>query len=115
MLIHVLRCKLHQARVTRIDKEYEGSLGVSRDLMDAVGLRDFERILVANLENAKRWETYVIGLDEPGQIFINGASAYFVNLGDRLIAMTWAHITEEEYKTYQPRRVRLDENNRIID
>jgi len=111
MLIHALRCKLHQPRVTRIELEYEGSLGVSREMLDAVGLLEFERVLVANLENASRWETYIIPLEEPGQIFINGASAHFCKLGDRLIVMSWAHLTPEEMKTHKPRKLTLGDGN----
>jgi aspartate 1-decarboxylase len=114
MLIHALRCKLHQPRVTRIELEYEGSLGVSRELLDAIGLLEYERVLVANLENASRWETYIIPLEEPGQIFINGASAHFCKLGDRLIVMAWCHLTPEEMRTHKPRKIVLDENNRQL-
>lgn len=111
MLIHALRCKLHLPRVTRIELEYEGSLGVSREMLDAVGLLENERVLIANLENGKRWETYIIPVDEPGQIFVNGASAHYCSLGDRLIVMSWCHLSAEEMRAHKPRKLILGEGN----
>jgi aspartate 1-decarboxylase len=115
MLVNVLRGKLHQARVTRCDLDYEGSMGISRELMQAAGFVPYERILCADLENAARWETYVIPLVEPGQIFVNGACAHLCNIGDRLIIMSWAQLSLDEARTHQPRTVRLDEANRPLE
>lgn len=114
MLIQVLRCKLHLPRVTRIDLEYEGSLGVSRELLDAVGLLENERVLIANLENGQRWETYIIPVEEPGQIFVNGASAHYCKLGDRLIIMSWCHLTAEELAAHRPRKLVFGEGNALV-
>ena len=82
MLVHVLKSKIHRARVTAGDVEYEGSLGIARDLMDKVGLLPYERILCGNMANGERFETYVIpGERGSGAIVLNGATAHLGQAG----------------------------------
>jgi len=115
MLCTLLKAKLHHLRVTQADKEYEGSLTVDEDLMDAVGILNFEKLLVANLENGERFETYAIrGPRGSGVACLNGAAAYKGTIGDRLIVMVWCQLDETERASHHPKCVRLDEKNRIV-
>ena len=114
MLITVLKSKLHRARVTDANVEYEGSIGISRELIEAVGFYPYEKVLVANIENGERLETYVIVVDEPGQIVLNGAAAHKGSAGDRVIIMSFARISPEEAEYHKPRVALLNEENKIV-
>lgn len=115
MLVTVLKAKLHRACVTDADLHYMGSLGVSRDLMDAAGLIEGERVLVANIDNGARLETYVIEEQEPGRMVLNGAAAHHGKVGDRIIVMAWAQLDEEDARAFTPKVVILNERNEIIE
>lgn len=112
--IELLKSKLYRGRVTAASLEYEGSLGISRELCEAVGLLEFEKILVANLANGERWETYVIMLDGPGQIVLNGAAARKGMVGDSLIVMSFVGLEQNAAQEHQPQVVHLDADNRIM-
>ena len=115
MLCTLLKAKLHHLRVTQADKEYEGSLTIDEDLMDAVGILNYEKLLIANLDNGKRLETYAIrGPRGSGVACLNGAAAYKGTIGDRLIVMVWCQLDDTERPSHRPKIVRLDENNRIV-
>ena len=114
MFFSLLKSKLHHARVTGAELDYEGSLSLDRDLMDAVGLASHERLLVANLENGNRFETYAIEAPRgSGACRLNGATAHLGKTGDRLIIMTFCMLTPEEAAAHTPRVVRLDAQNRV--
>ena len=115
MLIHVLKSKIHRARVTAGDVNYEGSLGIDRDLMDKVGLLPYERILCGNMANGERFETYAIAAERgSGQIILNGATALLGKPGDRLTIMSYAAVELAEAKSWKPRVIVLGEGNAII-
>ena len=115
MLITMLKSKLHHARVTQSELEYNGSLTIDRDLMDSVRLRPFEKILIANMANGERFETYAIpGPRGSGTICLNGATAHKGAVGDRLIIFSFAQMTEEEVASHKPLITVLDSNNRPI-
>jgi aspartate 1-decarboxylase len=115
MLITMLKSKLHHARVTQAELEYNGSLTIDRDLMDSVRLRPFEKILIANMANGERFETYAIpGPRGSGTICLNGATAHKGAVGDRLIIFSFAQMTEEEVASHKPLITVLDSNNRPI-
>lgn len=114
MKLEMLRAKLHRACVTDANAEYEGSLGIDTELMEAVGLYPYEKVLVANINNGSRLETYVI--PEPfgsRRIVSNGAAARHASVGDRVIIMSFCHVKEAEVREgrFRPRVLRLDENN----
>ena len=112
--VTLLRAKLHRIRVTEACRDYVGSLTLDEDLMDAVGIFNYERILVANVENGERFETYAIkGPRGSGVCCLNGAAAHKGKIGDLLIVMAWAQVPEEEAAAFQPKIGVLDENNRI--
>ena len=115
MQVELLKSKIHRAAVTGASLHYEGSLTVSSDIAEMVGLLPYEKILVGNLENGERFETYVIyGMAGMGLIELNGATARLGAIGDRLTIMSFARLTVEEVKTHHPRVVVLDEENRVI-
>ena len=115
MLCTLLKAKLHHLRVTEANKEYEGSLTIDGDLMDAVGILENEKLLIANLDNGERLETYAIrGARGSGIACLNGAAAYKGVIGDRLIVMTWCQLDETGCLAHRPKIVRLDDKNRIV-
>ena len=115
MQLTLLKSKIHRATVTGASLEYEGSLTVSADIAQLVGLLPYEKILVANLENGERFETYVIyGRPQAGVIELNGATAHLGAIGDRLTIMSFARFTAEEAKAHRPQIVVLDEQNRVV-
>ena len=112
--VTMLRAKLHRIRVTEACLDYIGSLTVDEDIMDAVGLFNYEKILVANVDNGERFETYAIrGPRGSGICCLNGAAAHKGKVGDKLIVMAWAQVPEDEARAFQPKIGVLDENNRL--
>lgn len=114
MLTCLLKSKIHRATVTGASIDYEGSLSIASDLAERVGLRAYERILVGNLSNGERFETYVIfGAAGSGVIELNGATAHLGKPGDRLTIMSFAWLDEAEAARHAPSVIVLDERNRI--
>jgi aspartate 1-decarboxylase len=107
-----LRSKIHGARVTQADLNYVGSITIDRHLLDAVDLWPNEKVLVVNVENGERFETYVFeGEPGSGVIGVNGAAARLVHVGDRLLIMGFASMTEDEARRHKPRVVFVGEGN----
>ncbi len=114
MLRLMLKSKVHRATVTEADLDYEGSLTLDQELMDAADLREFEGISVYNITNGSRFETYVInGRRGSGTICINGAAAHLAGPGDLVIIASYTWLEEKEVLTRQPRIVLVDGKNRI--
>ena len=114
MLRTMLRSKIHRATVTQSDLEYEGSLTLDQELMDASGLLPFEQVVISNLNNGERFATYVIpGKPGSGVVCLNGPTARKGAVGDRVIIFCYAHYSESEIKEYEPIIVKVDEKNRI--
>lgn len=112
MNLTMLKCKLHRATVTRADLHYEGSITIDRDLMDAAGLLEFEKVDVLDITNGARLTTYVIeGERGSGEIGINGAAAHLVNEGDLVIICAYADMDESAAKSFEPKIILLDGNN----
>ncbi len=115
MRVTMLRVKLHQARVTAADLNYVGSIALAADLIEQAGLYVWEKVLVVNLENAARFETYVIAAEAgSGTVQVNGAAARLATVGDRLIIMAFADVEAPPPADWQPRVLVLDEGNRVI-
>ena len=115
MQVTLLKSKIHRAAVTGASLHYEGSLTVSADIAEMVGLLPYEKILVGNLQNGERFETYVIyGAAGKGVIELNGATARLGAIGDRLTIMNFGQFTPEEAKSHHPRVAVLDEKNRVV-
>ena len=115
MQLTLLKSKIHRATVTGASLHYEGSLTIAADLAEQVGLIPYERILVSNMANGERFETYVI-YGEPGSraIELNGATAHLGQAGDRLTIMNFAWFTSEEAALHKPSVIVLDENNHVV-
>ena len=115
MQLTLLKSKIHRATVTGASLDYEGSLTISADLAELVGLIPYEKILVGNLSNGERFETYAIcGPAGRGIIELNGATAHLGKIGDRLTIMSFARIMSEEAALHKPRVVVLDEQNEVV-
>ena len=104
MTVTVLKSKLHRIRVTEAKLDYTGSLTIDEDLMDAVGMLNYEKLLVANVDNGERFETYAIrGPRGSGVCCLNGAAAHKGKVGDRLIVMAFAQFSPEEAGGHTPK------------
>ena len=114
MTVELLKSKIHHARITSTALNYEGSLAIDQDLIEAVGLIPYERILVANSTNGARLETYVIVAPRGSRtICLNGAAARLGALGDELTIMAFAHCEPGEVARHKPAVIVLDAQNRI--
>lgn len=115
MLGTYLKSKIHRAVVTQAELDYVGSITVDEDLMDACGIIEYEKVQVADVDNGNRLETYVIaGERGSGVICLNGAAARLVTEGDKVIIMSYAQMTPEEFKDNPPKVVFVDEENNIV-
>ena len=115
MQLTLLKSKIHRATVTGASLDYEGSLTVSADLAELVGLIPYEKILVANLSNGERFETYAIyGPARQGIIELNGATAHLGKIGDRVTIMSFARVTPEEAAVHRPLILVLNERNVVV-
>ncbi len=113
MQLHLMKCKIHRARVTQAELHYEGSLTVDAGLMEAAGLLPHEMVKVYNVDNGERFETYVIpGPAGSGVICLNGAAARKGQVGDRLIIVATCWLEEAQAREHQPKVVLVDDQNR---
>ena len=114
MLRTLLRSKIHRARVTQADLNYEGSITVDTVLLDAAGIAPFERVEIYNVTNGNRLATYVIpGIEGSGKICINGAAARLVDPDDVVIICCYGEFSEDEIDDHSAMIVLVDENNQI--
>jgi len=110
----LLKSKIHRAIVTEADLEYEGSITVDRNLMDAADLFHYEQVHIFNITNGHRFTTYVIeGKRGSNVICVNGAAAHLAREGDCLIVASFASYNEEECKIHYPKLIYVDEGNNI--
>lgn len=110
----LLKSKIHRVTVVDADLEYEGSITVDRDLMDAADFYHFEQVHIFNVTNGNRFVTYVIeGERGSGEICVNGAAAHLAKKGDCLIVASFASYNENECMVHMPKLVYVDGENRI--
>ncbi len=110
----MLRSKIHRATVTDANLEYEGSLTVDSLLLEAAGILPYEQVSVSNLNNGERFETYVIpGKPGAGEMVLNGPTARKGVKGDRVIVFCYEYFNENELRTFKPKIVLVDDNNRV--
>ena len=103
MTLTLLKSKLHRIRITEACLDYEGSLTLDPDDMEAVGILPYEKILCADVENGNRFETYAIAGARGSHVCcLNGAAAHQGNVGDKLIVMAFAAMTPEEARGWTP-------------
>ena len=111
----MLTAKIHRATITEADLNYEGSLTIDKEILDAVDMRPYERVMVYNINNGERFDTYAIeGEPGSGVIGLNGAAARKGLIGDLIIIVTYASFSEEELSNYSPKIVLLSKSNKII-
>ena len=104
MTLTLLKAKLHRIRVTEADLDYERSLTLDPDDMEAVGIVPYEKILCADVENGNRFETYAIAGERGSHVCcLNGAAAHKGKVGDRLIVMAFAQMGEDEARVHVPK------------
>ena len=114
MLRTMLKSKIHRATVTDANLDYEGSLTVDPNLMDAADMLPHEKIDIWDITNGNRLSTYVIrGERGSGTIGINGAAAHLIKPGDKVIIASYLQMEEDEARPYEPRVCFVDEQNRL--
>lgn len=111
MLFEVLKSKIHMARVTEANLEYDGSITIDEKLAQRADISPNEKVLVSNIENGNRFETYVI-YGKEGEICVNGAAANLADVGDRIIIMSFVYMYN---RNLTPKIIKVDENNKIIE
>ena len=110
----MLKSKIHRATVTEAKIDYVGSVTIDRTLIEASGLRAGECVLVADMTDGARFETYVVEAPAgSGTICINGAAARLVTVGDEVIIMAFAYVTPEQADALKPQIVLVDKKNRV--
>lgn len=114
MTLTMLKGKIHRAVVKQADLNYVGSITIDSELMEAAGILEYEMVQIVDVENGKRFETYTIAGDKgSGMICLNGAAARQVAVGDHIIIMAYAQMSEQEAKEHKPYVVFTDEDNHI--
>ncbi|MCE5228498.1 aspartate 1-decarboxylase [bacterium] len=114
MRLTMCKCKLHRATITQARLDYEGSITIDEELLDASGILPFEKVQVVNLNTGARFETYTYA-GEPGSrmICLNGAAARLAQIGDKVIIIAYCDMEAEEARRHKPRLVLLDDDNDI--
>ena len=114
MRINMLKSKIHRATVVQSELDYVGSITIDETLMEAAGIYEYEKVQIADVNNGNRFETYVIaGEKNSGMICLNGAAAHMVDIGDKIIIMSYADMEPAEIKDNKPKVVFVDDNNKI--
>jgi aspartate 1-decarboxylase len=111
----MLKSKIHRATLTDANLEYEGSITIDEDLMDAVDILGFEQVQIYDINNGNRFETYVItGERGTGTICVNGAAARLVSRGDLVIIASYFNVDEAEAAEHKPKLIYVDDDNAIL-
>ena len=114
MFVKLLKSKLHRATVTDTKLHYPGSIAIDSELMEAAGILPYESVLVADLNNGSRLETYAVPAEaNSGQVVILGAAARLVKPKDIVIIFSFGFYTPDEARKLKPKIIVLDENNKI--
>lgn len=113
MLITILRAKIHLASVTHTLPEYEGSIAIDQKLLEASGILPGEKVQVLNSNNGERFETYVIA-GKKGEISLRGPAAKLGKRGDKVIVISYGHLTPKEAKKFKAKIIKVDEKNKIL-
>lgn len=114
MFVKILKSKLHRATVTDTKLHYPGSIEIDSTLMEAAAILPYESVLVADLNNGSRLETYAVPAEpNSGKVVILGAAARLIDPGDIIIILSFAYYTPQEAEKIKPKLVVLDENNKI--
>ena len=111
----MLRAKIHRAVVTDANLDYEGSLTIPPELLEAADIREYEAVSVWNVTRGTRFETYAItGIRNSGQICVNGAAAHLASPGDLIIIAVFSHVPESMTASFRPTVIFVDGKNRAV-
>ena len=110
----MLKSKIHRARVTQGNIDYEGSISIDRKLMEEADILPYEQVQVLNINNGARFATYAIE-GESGEICLNGAAARLVAKGDTIIILSYCYVDDDELRDYAPKLVYVDATNAITE
>ena len=112
MLREVLKSKIHRATVTDANLNYTGSITIDPVLLRLADIREYEKVSIVNINNGARFDTYaILGKPESGEVCVNGAAARLVHVGDIVIIMTFAQMSEQELHEYSPKIIKVDGKN----
>ena len=110
----MLKSKIHRARVTQANIDYEGSIAIDKRLMEAADILPYEQVQVLNANNGARFETYAIEAEpDSGEIGIQGPAARLASVGDTVVILAYRQVEEEEARNFAPTLVYVDEKNVI--
>ena len=109
----MMKSKIHRASVTGADLDYAGSISLDTELMKRADILEFEQVAVLDVDNGNRFETYAITGD-PGQVQLNGAAARLVEVGHKVIVITYADYDDAELSSFEPLVVKVDSQNRAL-
>ena len=110
----MLKSKIHRARVTDVNIDYEGSITIDRKLMKEANILPYQQVEVLNINNGARFTTYAIE-GEKGEICLNGAAARLATKGDLVIILAYSHIEDAEVRDFTPKLVYVDAKNAITE
>jgi len=113
MLRCMLRAKVHKATVTESNLSYEGSLTLDGEILKKAGILHFEQVMISNLNNGERFETYVIP-GRKGEVCLNGPTARKGVVGDKIIIFCYSYVDDNNAKGFNPKIILLDDKNKII-
>lgn len=112
----MMKSKIHRARVTEVNIDYEGSITIDRRLMEEADILPYEQVQVLNISNGARFSTYAIeGEPDNGQICLNGAAARLAAKGDTVIILSYCHVEEDEARSFTPKLVYVNARNSITE
>ena len=109
----MMKSKIHRATVTGAELDYAGSISLDTELMKRADIAEFEQVAVLDVDNGNRFETYAIA-GEAGQVQLNGAAARLVEVGHKVIVITYADYDDAELSSFEPRVVKVDGENRAL-
>ena len=114
MLREMLRSKIRRATVTDANLSYEGSITIDQDLIEAAGILPYEQVMISNMNNGERFETYaILSPAGSGDVVVNGAAAHKTRVGDKVIVAAFAWLTDKELRRHKPSIVLVDGANRL--
>lgn len=114
MRLEMLKSKIHRVVVTQSELDYVGSVTIDEELMEAAGILEYEKVLIVDIDNGNRFETYTIaGKKGSGVICLNGAAARCVDVNDKVIIMAFCTVEASEAKEHKPVVVFVNEDNSI--
>ncbi len=114
MTLTMLKGKIHRATVIQAELDYVGSITVDEDLLEASGIIEYEKVQIVDINNGSRFETYTIaGERGSGLVCLNGAAARCVQVGDKIIIMSYCDLEKEEAKNHKPTVVFVDDENKV--